>query len=75
MQRVTTLKQPLLAHVVNTAAARYDIADDTVFMCLGAGIPPEKLDHPLFRKWLQKYTDINGCIPTLSRQTGGVLRI
>ena len=30
-------------------------------MCLGTGIPPEKLDHPLFRKWLSKYTDINGC--------------
>ena len=29
MQRVTTLKQPLLAHVVNIAAAKYDIADET----------------------------------------------
>ena len=65
MQRVTMQKQPLLAHVVNSAMAKYDIAGNTVFMCWGAGIPPEKLNHPLFRKWLQKYTDINGCIPTL----------
>ena len=35
-------------------------------MCLGIGKPPEKLDHSLFRKWLSKYTCINGCIPTPS---------
>ena len=34
-------------------------------MRLATGIPPEKLDHPIFRKWLAKHTDINGCIPTL----------
>ena len=72
-QRVTTFKQPTVQHVVDTAAAtapaRYAVADDTddtMFMCLGTGIPPKKLDHPLFRKWVSKYTDINGCIPTLS---------
>ena len=64
MQRVATLKQPLLAHVVNSAAAKYNIADDTV--CLGTRIPPENLYPSLFRKWLQKYNDINGSIPTLS---------
>ena len=40
MQHVTTLKQPSPAHVVNTTAAKYNIADDTLFMCLGARIPP-----------------------------------
>ena len=63
--RMTTLKQPMLVHVANTSKSRYTAAGDTVFMCLATRILPEKFDHPIFRKWLAKHTDINGCIPTL----------
>ena len=41
------------------------LADDTVFMFLATGIPPEKIDHLMFRKWLAKHTEINGCIQSL----------
>ena len=66
MQRVLTGKQPKLQHAVDLSSARYAVADDTVFTFLATGIPFEKLDHPVFRAWLRKHTDVSGCIPTLS---------
>ena len=55
------MRQPSLQSVVASCNDKNKAADDTVFAFAGAGIPLDKLDHPLVRAWLQKYTTIAGC--------------
>ena len=57
------MRQPSLQSVVASCNDKNKAADDTVFAFAGAGIPLDKLDHPLVRAWLQKYTTIAGCLP------------
>lgn len=59
--RQTTIAIPTQANAIRRTAQ-----DDLVLMFLSTGIPVEKMDHPVFRKWLAKATNIHGCIPTLS---------
>ena len=42
MQRVSTLRQPTLGHVVSYHAERFAVQDDLVFTMLASGIPVEK---------------------------------
>ena len=56
-------KQPSLQSVVASCNDKNKAADDTVFAFTGAGIPLDKLDHPLVRAWLQNHTTIAGCLP------------
>ena len=49
------MRQPSLQSVVASCNDKNKAADDTVFAFAGAGIPLDKLDHPLVRAWLQKY--------------------
>ena len=57
------MRQPSLQFVMASCNDKNKAADDTVFAFTGAGIPLDKLDHPLMRAWLQKYTTIAGCLP------------
>ena len=57
------MRQPSLQSVVASCNDKNKAADDTVFAFAGASIPLDKLDHPLVRAWLQKYTTIAGCLP------------
>ena len=52
------MRQPSLQSVVASCNDKNKAADDTVFAFAGAGIPLDKLDHPLVRAWLQKYIGI-----------------
>ena len=65
MQRVSTLRQPTLGHVVSYHAERFAVQDDLVFAMLAFGIPVEKLDHPIMRAFLRKYTSVSGCLSQL----------
>ena len=57
------MRQPSLQYVVASCNDKSKAADHTVFAFAGAGIPLDKLDHPLVRAWLQKYTTVPGCLP------------
>ena len=57
------MRQPSLQSVVASCNDKNKAADDTVFAFTGAGIPLDKLDHPLMRALLQKYTTIASCLP------------
>ena len=57
------MRQPNKQSVVASCNDKNKTTDDTVFAFTGAGIPLDKLDHPLMRAWLQKYTTIAGCLP------------
>ena len=65
-QRVSTLAQPTLHHVARTNELRHAAQDDLVLMILGTGIPQEKLDHPLWRAYQEKYNSHHGSLPVLS---------
>ena len=68
MQRVSTLRQPTLGHVVSCHAERFAVQDDLVFTMLASGILVEKLDHPIMRAFLRKYTSISGCLSQLGSE-------
>ena len=61
-----TGKQATLDGLTQASSAKREAQDDLILMFLAAGIPVEKVDHPVFRKWLAKTTQIHGCIPRLS---------
>ena len=61
---VETMQKREKARVERRLEAEADaLPHNTVFAFAGAGIPLDKLDHPLVRAWLQKYTTIAGCLP------------
>ena len=68
MQRVSTLRQPTLGHVVSYHAERFAVQDDLGFTMLASGIPVEKLDHPIMRAFLRKYTSVSGCLSQLGSE-------
>ena len=77
MQRVSTLRQPTLGHVVSYHAERFAVQDDLVFTMLASRIPVEKLDHPIMRAFLRKYTSVSGCLDELmqKRPSGTLIRL
>ena len=54
------MRQPSLQSVVASCNDKNKAAYDT---STSAGVPLDKLDHPLMRLWLRKYTTIAGCLP------------
>ncbi|EPS58709.1 hypothetical protein M569_16104, partial [Genlisea aurea] len=77
LEHVTTLRQPTLLHVVKSNQIRHAVADDVVYALLGCGIPMEKVDHPFMRGFLQKYTQVAGCVPRLGSEfpSSNILRL
>ena len=65
-QCVSTLAQPTLLHVARTNELRYAAQDDLALMLLGTEIPQEKVDHPRWRAYQEKYNSHHGSIPRLS---------
>ena len=57
------MRQPSLQSVVASCKDKNKAADDAVFAFGVASILWDKLDHPLMRAWLRKYTTIAGCLP------------
>ena len=56
------MRQPSLQSVMASCNDKNKAAHDTMLAFTGAGIPLDKLDCPLMRAWLQKYT-IASCLP------------
>ena len=61
--RECVARQVTLPAFVSANFERRCVAADTVFAFMRAGIPVHKLDHPLTRAWMAKYSSVAGCIP------------
>ena len=66
VQVPSSSRQQTLPQLKQSNDIRHAVADDLVYMFLGLSLPTEKIDNPIFRNWLKKYTQVAGCIPVPS---------